>query len=176
MGGIEGMSNGFTDTQTLLYALADLVGMNLLTEKYEIHGSAKRKIDLFEGFSPTICPTVESSCLSASSGVVAIQGQLWGNLGFVATVEDYRNLVTFFLYDRSKAPENKNCTPFQETGWSRKRLYYWLEKSVKGIYARSMFDTVFTEVNPSRIAKYNEARDKNTPARDAWELVWGDVV
>lgn len=162
-----------------LFAVADALGMDLKynREHSEIHGTTKRKVELFEGYSPTICPTIESSIVCSSAKVVAAQGQIFGNLGFVITCEAYGDLVSLFLYDRSKTPENVDCTPFQQWGWSRKRLYFWLEKSVKAVYFRSMFDDEWKRhpCGPKQIAEYNRARDNGAKAKDAYELVWGGV-
>ena len=178
--GGEDMSNdGFWDHKAGLYALADAIGIDLVCEPYSFSGSSKRKIDIFEGYSPTVCPTIEKSVISRSAGVVAAQGQLWGNLGFVITVEDKNNLVSFFLYDRSKTPDNKYCAPLSaQEGWSRKRLYYWLEKSVKAVYYRDILeqDWQLHPSGPKKIAIYNDMRDKGHTAREAYMNMWGGLL
>lgn len=165
------------ETRTRLFALADALGMDLQCDpQYDtINGTTKRLIELFEGYSPTICPTIEMGRVCQSAGVVAAQGQLWGNLGFVMTVEYTNHLVSLFLYDRSKAPDEK---PLDNTGWSRRRLYRWLEDSVKAVYYRSVFDDEWYKLDkgPAKIRQYNEARKNQQTAKSAYDLVWGGTL
>jgi hypothetical protein len=157
-----------------LFALADALGMDLKVDKEyaTINGTTKRKVDLFEGYSPTICPTIELGRICTSSRVMFSQGQIFGNLGFVCTVEAYGDLVTFMLYDRSKVEGD----PQNDAGWSRRKLYKWLGDAVKAVYYRSMFDDEWRllDKGPARIREYNEARAKQMSAKEAYDIVWED--
>lgn len=156
--------------KTKLYALADALEMRLVHRDGAIMGEAKTDLSLFPGYSPTIISSIEESLVDYTNGTVAVEGQIWGNLGFVCVVEETANRISFFVIDRSKRFKH----PPWGHSWSRKLLYEWLEPCVKAVYDRSVFDTEWEllEGGPKRIKAYNKARAGGAKAREAYDLVW----
>lgn len=157
--------------KTKLYALADALEMRLVYRDGKIDGQAKSDMELFAGYSPTIISSIEESLVDHTNSVVAVEGQIWGNLGFVCVVEDFANRISFFVIDRSKRPPT--VAPWGHS-WSRKELYAWLEYSCKAVYDRSVFDTEWEllENGPAKLKAYNRAREAGKKAKEAYELVW----
>lgn len=154
-----------------LFALADALEMHIDIAGHKFTGTRKQVLELFNGYSPTIISSIENTLIDEINEVVAAQGQIWGNVGFVIVVERTRCKVSFFLYDRSKIPVGAAW----DTNWSRKRLYHWLGGCCVAIYHRSMFDTVWQPLDKGkqRLAAYNQSRDDGVTARHAYEQVWG---
>lgn len=159
-----------------LFALADAIGISLRIEADGLMvGTQKRTLDLFEGYSPTIITDVDWGCVDEFSQTAVAAGRIWGNLGFVCVVEErYGSRVSFFVIDRSKADD---APPLETDRWSRAKLYSWLADCCKAVYHRSMYDTVWEELEkgPQKLKDYVTFRDQNMPSSEAYRTVWGPV-
>ena len=167
------------DMKPLVFALADAIETDIATGAQGAHsfaGSRKAVLELFEGYSPTILSGIDNSLYDPGNSVAAVDQHIFGNVGAITVVEGRQSTIHCFVYDRSKRPDNSNCTPW-DNFWSRKRLYFWLEDCCKAIYHRSIFDTEWTQLENGRVKlkTYNEARDKGTLRNSAcyrqmWEV------
>lgn len=160
-----------SEIKTKLFSLADALEMRLVARDGEINGTVKMDIDLFQDYSPTIISSIEDSLIDYTNQVVAVEGQIWGNLGFVCIVEDTASRISFFVIDRSKRYKKERA--FTNT-WSRKYTYEWLAKCCKAVYDRSVFDTEWEllEGGPKKLRDYTNARKDGAKAKEAYELVW----
>ena len=158
----------------LLFAAADALDCDLVLKGMGFTGSRKAKLELFEGYSPTIISSVESSLVDEGNKVVAAQVHIFGNIGAVLVVEGQQSHLSLFIYDRSKTLDADD--PALGKFWSRKDLYNWLGYSIKAIYQRSLFDTKWEQLDngKQRLAQYNEARQEGThTSREAYNLIFG---
>ena len=161
----------------LMNALADSIATDFTpgaSGANALAGSRKAILELFEGYSPTIISSIDNSLLDPGNDVVAVDQHIFGNVGAVTIVEGRQSTVHCFVYDRSKRPDNTNCTPW-DNFWSRKRLYFWLEDSCKAIYHRSIFDTDWEQLPSAstRLKKYGRDRDNiNKNSRQAYNSMW----
>lgn len=159
----------------LLYALADALGIEFhVTNGKKLSGTVKRTLDLFEGYSPTVCVDIERSLISYSWGVVIAQLQLWANLGVVATAESRTGLVTLFIVNRK---ELDDIMLFDES-WSRRRLYEYLQHACKAVYYRRLYETEWSKLEngPQKLRDYTTFRQQNMPSKEAYETVWGGIA
>lgn len=162
------------ETKSMLLALADALEINMkLVGLTELEGSSKRVMEVFEGYSPTVVSTVLASLVDEHNGVMGVCIQIWGNLNVMCINDRRSQTLTLYVYDRSKVV--KDSFPFS-TFWSRLDTYKFLGPCVKGIYSRSVYDTVWKklEQGPSRLRLYNDMRHKNTDADTAYMAMWGN--
>lgn len=155
-----------------LFTLADALEMNMnVRGDGTLTGSAKIDLDLFQDYSPTIITSIEESLIDYVNNVIVVEGQIWGNLGFVCIVEDTKSRISFFVIDRSKRYKNKS--PFGDR-WSRQWTYQWLAKCCKAVYDRSVFDTEWDllEGGPKKLKDYTKARADGAKAKEAYGIVW----
>lgn len=161
-----------SEIRSQLYPLADALGMALhLSADGVINGSRKTKLDLFEGYCPTVITSIEQSLVDKNWDVIALSGHVWGNLGFVIVLE--KNHLSFFIIDRSKLVD-KQMLPSKF--WSRKVIYGNIADATKAVYHRSVFDTEWSllDKGPAKLREYNEMRNKTGgSARAAYDHVWG---
>ena len=160
----------------LLYALADAAAVDFVpgaSGANAFAGSRKGIIELFEGYSPTIISSIENSLYDPGNRVAAIDQHIFGNVGAITIVEGQQSTVHCFVYDRSKRPDNTNCTPW-DNFWSRKRLYFWLEDCCKAIYHRSIFSEDWEELPKARerLKSYNEDRDAGRGSKKSYTRMW----
>lgn len=165
------------EMKPLAYALADAIGTDFATGAQgsnSFAGSRKAVLELFEGYSPTVISGIDNSLYDPGNKVLAVDQHIFGNVGAITIVEGQQSTIHCFIYDRSKRPDNSNCTAW-DNFWSRKRLYFWLESSCKAIYHRSIFDTEWSELEDARnrLKDYNESRDKDKfTSREAYNNMW----
>lgn len=165
------------DMKPLVFALADAIETDLAAGAQGgdcFSGSRKAILELFEGYSPTIISGIDNSLYDPGNSVAAVDQHIFGNVGAITIVEGQQGTVHCFVYDRSKRPENSNCTPW-DNFWSRKQLYFWLEHSCKAIYHRSIFDTEWGELKgaKAKLVAYNDARDLGAlSSREAYNNMW----
>lgn len=164
------------DMKPLVLALADAIETDFYTGAQgarSFEGSRKAVLELFEGYSPTVISGIDNSLYDPGNAVAAVDQHIFGNVGAITIVEGRQSTIHCFVYDRSKRPDNSNCTPW-DNFWSRKRLYFWLEDSCRAIYQRSIFDTEWKPLEGGRVQlrAYNEARDKGGSSREAYNAMW----
>lgn len=165
------------EIRPLAYALADAIGTDFSTGiqgKNPLAGSRKAMLELFEGYSPTVISGIDNSLCDSNNNVLAVDQHIFGNVGAITIVEGQQSTIHCFIYDRSKRPDNSNCTPW-DNFWSRKSLYRYLEiVGCKAIYHRSIFDTEWQQLPAAgtRLKEYNEARDRGDKSREAYNTMW----
>lgn len=167
--------SGLAKIKPLLYALADALGIEFhVTNGKTLSGTVKRTLDLFEGYSPTVCVDIERSLISYRWEVVIAQLQLWANLGVVATVESRTGLVTLFIVNRKELGE---AMLFDES-WSRRRLYEYLQHACKAVYYRRLYETEWSKLEngPQKLRDYTTFRQQDMPSKEAYETVWGGIA
>lgn len=176
MGGDEIMTIS-ADIKPMLFSVADALDMDLGTTDWEITGSRQSVYDLFEGYSPTVVSTITNSLIDESNKVVAVDLQVWGNLGLILVNESQTQTLSLFVYDRARALSKREGLPWA-VFWSREMLYSWLETPCKAIYHRSVFEDNWhlLEKGTAKLREYNEARDKETmTAKEAYVAMWGEL-
>lgn len=161
-------------TKPMLFSLADALEIDLqVTHLAELTGSSKKIMEVFEGYSPTVVTSVIDSLVDEHNGVIGVCVQIWGNLNVMCINDSRSQLLSLYVYDRSKIV--KGSFPF-DTFWSRQHTYKFLGSCVKGVYSRSIYDTVWAklEKGPSALRIYNDMRQKGIDADTAYMAMWGD--
>lgn len=162
-----------TEQRPMLYPLADALEMEFRITKDGLEGTRKTAIELFEGYSPTICSTILESLTDFEYGVIGIYMQIWGNLHVAIINEDQYKQLTLFVVDRSKMAKRVVFPP--NTKWSRKRAYAALGGGTVAIYHRGSYDDDWKRMENAvaRLKKYNSDRVENRPARESFNDFWG---
>lgn len=158
----------------MIYSIADALEIDLIRRGNHLEGKRKVVMAVFEGYSPTVVTNVIDSIIDDHNGVIAVCVQIWGNLNVLCVNDKQAQNLTLFVYDRSKI--KKGSSPF-DTFWSRQKTYRFLGPCIKGIYHRSVFDTVWTlmEDGPSKLRIYNDMREKGMTANSSYMAMWGDT-
>lgn len=161
-----------SEEMTMLTAMADALEIDITPDgPCRIKGSRKAVMEVFEGYSPTVVSSVFDSIIDSSAGIIGVCIQVWGNLNIMCINDRHAQLLTLFVYDRTKV--TKESPPFGAF-WSRRHTYKWLEGCTKGIYSRSIYDTVWTklESGTQRLSSYNYNRSHDISAGAACDEMW----
>ncbi len=161
------------DLTPMIYSIADALEIDMRVDysqstRGKLSGKRNVVMEVFEGYSPTVVTEVLESQVYDVSVVATVR--IWGNLCLMIINDKYTQMLTLFVYDKSKAPKGK---PFEKF-WSRKHTYKWLDNSIKAIYSRSVFDTKWTklESGTQRLSSYNYNRKHNISASAAYDEMW----
>lgn len=158
----------------MLYSLADALEIDIARDgPCNLKGSRKSVMEVFEGYSPTVVSSVIDSIVDDAAGMVGVCVQVWGNLCVVCLNDRRAQIISLFVYDRTKAtPDTYAFSGF----WSREECYAFLGPCIKGIYWRSVYDTKWAklEQGPTLLRLYNDMRKKGTDASTAYMAMWGD--
>jgi len=164
-----------TEEKHMLYPLADALSMDFSLVEDRLKGNKKTKMDLFEGYSPTIVSSIVRSLTHFSYGVTGVLLQVWGNLHVVLVNEDKTKQLFLFVLDRSKMREAfPKSELFENNKWSRGDLYLLMEPGLKAIYYRSSYNTQWKRLgnDKQRLKAYNAARREGKDATVAWDIFW----
>lgn len=161
----------------MLYPLADALDMDFSLVADRLKGNRKTKMDLFEGYSPTIVSTIVRSLTHFSYGVTGVLVQVWGNLHVAIVNEDNTKQLFLFVLDRSKMKEAyPKSDLFENNEWSRGDMYHLMEPGLKAIYYRSSYNTQWRRLgnDKQRLKAYNVARKGGYDAAAAWDIFWDE--
>jgi len=164
-----------TEEKQMLYPLADALDMDFSLVADRLKGNRKTKMDLFEGYSPTIVSTIVRSLTHFSYGVTGILLQVWGNLHIAIINEDKTKQLTLFVLDRAAMKRvNPKTGLFEDNTWSRGDLYRLMEPGLKAVYYRSSYNTEWKKLSngTQRLKAYNAARRDGHSASAAWDIFW----
>ncbi len=160
------------NNKEFLFALADALDMDLKLKGFEICGTRKTQLDLFEGYSPNISTSIINSLTDFYNGVIGVHVQVWGNLNIILLLETRYNKIDLFVLDRSKLVDG---FPWTKNQWSREACYRFIESGLKAIYTRIIYDNEWTlvEDGPKRMRRYNLMRENGKSASEA-HLAWNE--
>lgn len=163
-----------TTTIPMIYELGDALELDFtVIAKNKLRGERKVYLEVFEGYSPTVVTEVLDSIIDIPVGIVAVCMRIWGNLNIMCINDKKTNILSLYVYDRSKV--FAKSTPWVSR-WSREHAYRFLAPCIKGIYWRSVFENTWHKLDkgPTKLHLYNELCKKGAGASAAYITMWGD--
>lgn len=131
-------------SNSLVFPLADALEIDLrIVDSKELTGVKSTRLELFEGYSPTVVSTTLESLLDTYTRVAGVYMQIWGNLNIVLIHQEASSLLELFILDRSKL--KKNSGPFHMNQWSQDLCHAFIKPGLKAKYFRQTYEVEWQE-------------------------------